>query len=140
MALQALTWKTPLGPRSWLSWTEGPYGMAWDVMGAGGVGPTRVWYLLWIWASEEEPTAGLPWVAAVANEVVVAARAAEGAAAMEARAVGDAAAVAGAAGDVATTIGAAGDAAAATGLQRVRRNCAPKAGNHEDRGSSPWLG
>ena len=36
--------------------------------GAGGVGPTRVWYLLGAGASEEEPTEELPWVAAVANK------------------------------------------------------------------------
>ena len=33
------------------------------------MGPTRVWYLLGAGASEDEPTAELPWVAAVANKV-----------------------------------------------------------------------
>ena len=60
---------------------------------------------------------------------------------MAARAAGDAAAAAAeAAGDAAAAFGDAGEAAATTGLQGVRRNCAPKAGKHEYRGSSPWLG
>ena len=42
--------------------------------GAGGVGLTRVWYLLGPGASEEEPTTRLQWVAAVANELAAAAR------------------------------------------------------------------
>ena len=70
--------------------------------GAGGVGPTRVWYLLRVGASEEEPTTGLPWVVAVVNKVaavagaagttaVAAARAAEGTAVAAAVAGGAAA-------------------------------------------------
>ena len=41
------------------------------------MGPTRVWYLLEVGASEEEPTAGLLWVAAVLNRVAAAVGAAE---------------------------------------------------------------
>ena len=48
--------------------------------GAGEVGPTRVWYLLGAGASEEEPTVGLPLVAAVANKAAAGAVVAEGAA------------------------------------------------------------
>ena len=60
--------------------------------GVGGVGPTRVWYLLRTRASEEEPTAKLPWVAVVANKVATAvAGAAGGATAAAAGAVGGAA-------------------------------------------------
>ena len=33
VAPQASTWKTPLGSRSWLTWTVGPYGLVWDVIG-----------------------------------------------------------------------------------------------------------
>ena len=40
--------------------------------GAGGVGPTRVWYLLGAGALEEDPTTRLPWVAAVVNKVATA--------------------------------------------------------------------
>ena len=40
--------------------------------GPGGVGTTRVWYLLEAGASEEKPTTGLPWVAVVVNKVAVA--------------------------------------------------------------------
>ena len=43
------------------------------------MGPTKVWYLLGAGASEEEPTAGLPWVAALVNKVVAAAAGAVGA-------------------------------------------------------------
>ena len=50
--------------------------------GASGVGPTRVWYLLGEGASEEEPTVGLPWVAAVVIRVVAAAGATVAAAAV----------------------------------------------------------
>ena len=38
-----------------------------------------MWYLLWAGASEEEPTAGLPWVAAVVNKVAAAVGAERGA-------------------------------------------------------------
>ena len=44
--------------------------------GAGGVGPTRVWYLLGAGASKEEPTTGLLWVATVVNKVAAVAGAA----------------------------------------------------------------
>ena len=60
VAPQASTWRTPLGPRSWLSWTVGPLRAGLGCDGAGGVGLTRVWYLLEEGASEQEPTAGLP--------------------------------------------------------------------------------
>ena len=38
---------------------------------AGGVGPTRVWYLLWAGTTEEEPSASaaaVPWTTAGAGE------------------------------------------------------------------------
>ena len=60
--------------------------------GAGGVGPTRVWYLLGVGASEEEPTARLPWVAVVVNKVVAAVGVAGATAATAAGATGGAAA------------------------------------------------
>ena len=50
----------------------GPYGLAWDVMGVGEVGLTRVWYLFRAGVSKEEPIAELPWVAAVASKVATA--------------------------------------------------------------------
>ena len=43
--------------------------------GAGGVGPTRVWYLLWAGATKEEPSASAavePWIAIGTGEVVAA--------------------------------------------------------------------
>ena len=69
-----------------------------------------MWYLLGVAASEEEPTAGLPWVATVANKAAAAAGAAEATAAAAAAVVGGAAATRG--GEVAG-----GAAVATTGLE-----------------------
>ena len=52
--------------------------------GAGGVGPTRVWYLLWAGATEEEPSASAAAVEAAAAAEGPAAGALEHAAAVAA--------------------------------------------------------
>ena len=51
-----------------------------------------MWYLLGAGASEKEPTAGLPWAAAVVNKVAVAAGAARATSAVVAGAAGGVAA------------------------------------------------